>query len=134
MMNEYWKCPFYNKTGICSFGCTDEPRCVTCEPENGWDRQRQHWEKLEAVAPDITELYNMGLDGKYKVTVDDITTALHWVNDDQEVDVHGLIEALVDKVFKDRLKIIAQSAVIKGLRSNEKYIEEKLTEKGITIE
>jgi len=33
-------CPYFNGTGICSFGCWDEPRCHTCEPANGWPSQR----------------------------------------------------------------------------------------------
>lgn len=39
-------CPYYQRAmggdpeGICSFGCVDEPMCVTCEPHNGWPSAR----------------------------------------------------------------------------------------------
>lgn len=34
-------CPYYahyrgGPFGTCSFGCREEPECVTCEPEEGW--------------------------------------------------------------------------------------------------
>jgi hypothetical protein len=34
-------CPYYNGTGICSFGCREEPRCRTEEPLNGWPSMRK---------------------------------------------------------------------------------------------
>lgn len=40
-------CPYFQtmtkpdaERGTCSFGCWDEPRCITCEPENGWPGMR----------------------------------------------------------------------------------------------
>lgn len=40
-------CPYFQtmtkpdaERGTCSFGCRDEPRCITCEPMNGWPSQR----------------------------------------------------------------------------------------------
>lgn len=45
--------------GICSFGCQEEPECITCEPTGGWPSQREgydyatawfesFWEMIEA--------------------------------------------------------------------------------------
>ena len=33
-------CDWFRGVGTCSFGCTDEPRCQTQEPENGWPSTR----------------------------------------------------------------------------------------------
>lgn len=33
-------CPYYREEGSCSFGCNDEPECVTCVPEGGWPLER----------------------------------------------------------------------------------------------
>lgn len=29
-------CAYYREGGLCSFGCWEEPRCITDEPEGGW--------------------------------------------------------------------------------------------------
>lgn len=44
-------CPYYARSarlpghdpeGICSFGCQEEPACITSEPSDGWPSQRRH--------------------------------------------------------------------------------------------
>ena len=34
--------------GICSFGCHEEPECMTCEPEGGWPSRREGYDYDEA--------------------------------------------------------------------------------------
>lgn len=29
-------CAYYRGVGTCSFGCRDEPACITCVPAEGW--------------------------------------------------------------------------------------------------
>ena len=33
-------CPWFQRTGTCSFGCQEEPACETCIPSDGWPVQR----------------------------------------------------------------------------------------------
>jgi hypothetical protein len=32
----YWCHEGHDPEAICTFGCRDEPECVTCEPTGGW--------------------------------------------------------------------------------------------------
>lgn len=31
-------CPYYEGTGLCGYGCDQEPECVTYEPREGWPK------------------------------------------------------------------------------------------------
>lgn len=41
--------------GTCSFGCRDEPECVTCEPSDGWPSQHPDYDPDEARAAALVE-------------------------------------------------------------------------------
>jgi hypothetical protein len=32
--------PGHDPEGICSYGCRDEPECVTCRPRHGWPSEQ----------------------------------------------------------------------------------------------
>jgi hypothetical protein len=36
------ECRYYQGVGSCSFGCRDEPECMTCEPPGGWPVIERH--------------------------------------------------------------------------------------------
>ena len=36
------ECDYYQGLGTCSFGCRDEPECMTCRPDGGWPVVNRH--------------------------------------------------------------------------------------------
>lgn len=48
MLTSMIDCAYYQRGGICSFGCWEEPRCVTEEPYGGWLHQEA--EQLRELA------------------------------------------------------------------------------------
>jgi hypothetical protein len=46
--------PVADPEGICDYGCTEEPECMTCVPEEGWLTQR-HPVLVEIAIRDCTE-------------------------------------------------------------------------------
>jgi hypothetical protein len=36
----YYAIKGYDGNAVCSFGCSDEPQCITCEPLEGWPSNR----------------------------------------------------------------------------------------------
>lgn len=41
--------------GTCSFGCREEPECVTCEPEGGWPSHRPDFDYRKEWAKAFAE-------------------------------------------------------------------------------
>lgn len=61
-------CAYYRGEGICSFGCREEPVCLTDEPEGGW-----HWSAYKRWIDVAETLRAIVREGRDDLTHADVT-------------------------------------------------------------